>query len=701
MGYLIGVDIGGTFTDCAVVDDAGTITVAKAPTTPEDPRGGFFAAIDVAAAELGLDRTALLSATDRLAHGTTVAINAVVTRSGSRVGLLTTRGFGDTLRIMDNAGRGIGLDVDELLHFPPTQPPAPFLDPRDVVEIAERIDARGEVIAPLVPDEVAAAVDGLAAAGVEAIAVCLMWGIMNPAHELAIAALIAERHPELPVSLSHLVAPKVGEYPRMLTTVLNAYVAPKMTSYTQRIEDEAAGSGYPHGVLFMQSHGGLARGDRIRELPVSTLQSGPVGGVIGTAEFGGVIDRRDAITTDVGGTTLDVSVVVDGRPLVTEEFVLERNQAFLDAVDVQSIGAGGGSIAWIDKATGTLRVGPHSAGADPGPVCYGRGGTEATVTDADLVLGILNPERFLGGRLALDVEASRAAIDRLAQPLGLTVDQCAAGIVRIVDERMSDLMRSMTVRRGLDPRRFTVYAFGGGGGAHAGIYTAGLGIDEFVVPLADTASVWSALGIAVADIAATFEQPLFLRAPYDVEVVADAIADLERRALEATEADRRYVEDLELTRMASLKYGMQVFEVDAEMPAGPVTAESVEALLADFERRYAERFGADAGYREAGIVITGFRVRVHGRVRKPSVVERGRSGDAVADASPSTRDVYWEELEARAPTAVVDGSTLGPGDSLAGPAIVELPDTTIAVRPGSSVSIDRYGNAVVRRKVAQ
>jgi N-methylhydantoinase A len=700
MGYLIGVDIGGTFTDCAVVDDAGTITVAKAPTTPDDPRDGFFAAIDVAAAELGSDRSALLSATDRLAHGTTVAINAVVTRSGSRVGLLTTRGFGDTLRIMDNAGRGIGLDVDELLHFPPTKPPEPFLDPRDVVEIAERIDTRGEVVAPLDESEVSAAIDRLVGSGVEAIAVCLMWAIMNPAHERAIADLIAARHPDVPVSLSHLVAPRVGEYPRMLTTVLNAYLAPKMTAYSQRIEDEAARSGYPHGVLFMQSHGGLARGDRIRELPVSTLQSGPVGGVIGTVEFGGVIGRRDAITTDVGGTTLDVSVVVDGRPLVTEEFVLERNQAFLDAVDVQSIGAGGGSIAWIDEATGTLRVGPHSAGADPGPVCYGHGGTEPTVTDADLVLGILNPERFLGGRLALDVEAARAAIERLGRRLGLSVDQCAAGIVRIVDERMSDLMRSMTVRRGLDPRRFTVYAFGGGGGAHAGIYTAGLGIGEFVVPLADTASVWSALGIAVADIAATFEQPLFLRAPYDVDRVAEVIATLEGLALEATEPDQRYVEDLTLTRMASLKYGMQVFEVDAELPAGPVTSESVDALLADFERRYADRFGAGAGYREAGIVITGFRVRVHGRVRKPAVVERD-AADAADGAARASRDVYWEELSSRAPTTVLDGSLLRPGDTLSGPAIVELPDTTIAVRPGSGIAIDRYGNAVVTREGAR
>ncbi|QEC46754.1 hydantoinase/oxoprolinase family protein [Baekduia soli] len=460
MGYLIGVDIGGTFTDCAVVDDHGAVTVGKAPTTPADPSQGFFAAIDEAAAAIGLERRALLAATDRLAHGTTVAINAVVTRTGARVGLLTTRGFTDTIRIMDNAGRGIGLSVEQLLDFPGSQPPLPFIDPDDVVGIAERIDTTGRIVAPLPEHEVAAAIDALVERGVEALAVCFMWSVVEPSHELRVAEIARDRHPGLDVSLSHQIAPRVGEYPRMLTTVLNAYVAPKMAEYSRRIEAEAERSGYASDVLFMQSHGGLARGERIRRQPVSTLQSGPVGGVIGTSEFGAVIDRPNAITTDVGGTTLDVSVIVGGRPVVNDGVVIEGHEAYLNVVDVQSIGAGGGSIAWIDEATGTLRVGPQSAGADPGPVCYGRGGTQPTVTDADVVLGVLDPGTFLGGRLQLDAEAARAAVGRLAERLGLGIDECAAGIVRIADERMSDLMRSMTVRRGLDPRDFTVYAFG-------------------------------------------------------------------------------------------------------------------------------------------------------------------------------------------------------------------------------------------------
>jgi N-methylhydantoinase A len=484
----------------------------------------------------------------------------------------------------------------------------------------------------------------------------------------------------------------------MLTTVLNAYVAPKMSDYTRRIEAEAERSGYTGGVLFMQSHGGLARGERIREQPVSTLQSGPVGGVIGTAEFGAVIDRPNAITTDVGGTTLDVSVIVGGRPVVNDGVVIEGHEAYLNVVDVQSIGAGGGSIAWIDEVSGTLRVGPQSAGADPGPACYSRGGTQPTVTDADVVLGVLEPGTFLGGRLTLDAEAARAAIARLAEPLGLTVDECAAGIVRIADERMSDLMRSMTVRRGLDPREFTVYAFGGGGGAHAGIYTSGLGVSEFVVPLADTASVWSALGVAVADLAATFEQALYLTPPYDLVALDAAFAGLEEQAREATRGDERFAEEIELTRSANCKYGLQVFEVEAEMPLAPVSEESVAALLSDFERRYAEQFGAGAGYADAGIIVTSVRVKVSGRVRKPAVVRRAVSAEragAVA-AQRGHRDVYWEELGQRAPTAIWDGGQLLPGTTLEGPAVIELPDTTIVVRPGHRASIDEYGNAVVQ-----
>jgi N-methylhydantoinase A len=320
------------------------------------------------------------------------------------------------------------------------------------------------------------------------------------------------------------------------------------------------------------------------------------------------------------------------------------------------------------------------------------------VTDADLVLGILDPDAFLGGRLALDADAARAAIAGLADRLGLSLDACAAGIVRIADEHMSDLMRSMTVRRGLDPRDFTVYAFGGGGGAHAGIYASGLGISEFVVPLADTASVWSALGVAVADLAATFEQPLYLTPPHDPAVVQSAVEELERRAREATADDARYVEELAIRRFANCKYGLQVFETEAELPPGPVTEDSLAELFESFERNYAGRFGAGAGYRDAGILVTSVGVQVHGRVRKPSVVRR-----TLLDAAPAgdrsgsaARDVYWEELGERVPTAIWDGSALTPGAAVDGPAVIELPDTTIVVRPGHRASIDEYGNAVVR-----
>ncbi len=696
MGFLVGVDIGGTFTDCAVVGDDGSITVGKAPTTPSEPAQGFFAAIGVAAHELGLTDTALLEQTDRLAHGTTAGTNAVVTRGGARVGLLATKGHVDAIRIMDNTGRATGVPLEQLLHPPSSALPAPFVERGLEREITERIDYAGDVVVSLDEDELLGAVGELVAAGAEALAVCFLWSFMNPAHELRAAELVAAEHPGLHVSLSHAIAPRVGEYPRTATTILNAYVGPIMSAYTQEIEARAGELGYRNDVLFMQCNGGLARGERARETPILTLQSGPVAGVIATGEFGLAIGAPHVITTDMGGTTFDVSVIENGTPLVRDETVIEQHRLFLNMVDVQSLGAGGGSIAWVDDVTGTLRVGPQSAAADPGPACYGRGGTEPTVTDADLVLGVLDPERFLGGRLTLDPAAAEAAIAPLADRLGLSLDECAAGIVRVVDSRMSDLIRSMTVQRGLDPRAFTVYAFGGGAGAHAGLYTQGLGISRFVVPLRDAASIWSAVGLATADLLDVYEQPLFMRDPFDADALSEAFAALERRAHEEVGDHGGSVDEVRLERFARCKYGLQVYEVEARVSDGPLDGAAAQAVSAAFEDVYARRYGKDAGYRQAGVILTGIGLRVHGRVRKPAAAA-GSLGDAepTGDARGGVRPVYWPELRSRVATPVWHGEQLVAGNVVEGPAVVELPDTTVVVRPDARLEIDAFGNAVV------
>ncbi len=696
MGFLVGVDIGGTFTDCAVVGDDGAVTVGKAPTTRNEPAQGFFASIEVAAQQLGLTGATLLEQTDRLAHGTTSGTNAVVTRQGARVGLLATRGHADAIRIMDNTGRATGVPLEQLLHPPSSNLPAPFVERGHVSEITERIDYAGDVVVQLAEDEVLAAVADLVAAGIEALAISFLWSFMNPAHELRAAEVIASAHPDLHVSLSHRVAPRVGEYPRTATTILNAYVGPIMSEYTQAIEARARELGYAHDVLFMQCNGGLARGTRARATPILTLQSGPVAGVIATGEFGLAIGAPEVITTDMGGTTFDVSVIEDGVALVRDETVIEQHRLFLNMVDVQSLGAGGGSIAWVDELTGTLRVGPQSASADPGPACYGRGGTEPTVTDADLVLGVLDAERFLGGRLKLDRAAAEAAIAPLAESLGLTVDECAAGIVRVVDARMSDLIRSMTVQRGLDPRAFTVYAFGGGAGAHAGLYTQGLGIDRWVVPLRDAASVWSAVGLATADLLDVYEQPLVLRDPFDPAALNEAYETLEAQAREELGDQAASVEEVSFERYARCKYGLQVYEVQAPAPPGRLDEAGAQQVAASFEDVYARRYGEDAGYRQAGIVLTAVGLRANGRVRKPAAAELATAEPTPpAAASLGERPVYWSESRSRIATPVWRGEHLLPGNVVPGPAVVELPDTTVLVRPGASLTIDTFGNAVV------
>ena len=696
MGYLVGVDIGGTFTDCAAIDVDGAVTVGKAPTTPGEPAAGFFAAIEVAAEKLGLSDRELLAQTDRLAHGTTTGTNAVVTRRGARTGILATRGHVDAIRIMDNTGRATGVPLEQLLHLPSSSLPEPFVERGLEREISERVDYAGDIVVALDEEELLAASAELAAAGVQALAICFLWSFMNPNHERRAAELIRAAHPDLHLALSHEIAPKVGEYPRMATTILNAYIGPLMNDYTREIESRARALGYANDVLFMQCNGGLASGERARATPVQTLQSGPVAGVIATGEFGLAIDAADVITTDMGGTTFDVSVIEEGRPLVRDETVVEQHRVFLNMVDVQSLGAGGGSIAWIDEVTGTLRVGPQSAGADPGPACYGRGGETPTVTDADLVLGVLDADRFLGGRLRLDPARAEAAIAPLAERVGLTTEECAAGIVRVVDSKMSDLIRSMTVQRGLDPRRFTLYAYGGGAGAHAGLYTQGLGISRFVVPLRDAASIWSAVGLAAADILDVHEQPLFMPEPFDPAALNTAFETLEQRARGELGAQTSSVEEIRIERYARCKYGLQVYEVQAPVPNGTLGEDASRVIATSFEDVYARRYGEGAGYRQAGVVLTAVGVRLHGRVRKP---DAGRTPLALptpaAEARGEDRQVYWPERGSREPTPVWHGEGLAPGNVVEGPAIVELPDTTIVVRPEAALGVDAFGNAIV------
>jgi N-methylhydantoinase A len=691
--FRVSVDIGGTFTDCTVVAPDGAVTIGKAPSTPDDFSRGFIDAVAAAALALGMELPELLERTSRMSHGTTVGINAVVSRTGSRVGLISTAGHADALRILNNTGRTNGQPVERILNYAASSLPERFVRRADVAEIPERIDAFGDVVVPLDVDAVAAAADRLLGQGVETLAVSYLWSHLNPVHEDRTRELLDERYPDTYVSYGSQLAQRIGEYPRAATAVMNSYIGPLMRDYVTRLIDELSARGYRDRLLFAQCDGGLIDAQDVIKRPVMTLESGPVGGVVACTKAGAESGHANIIAADMGGTTFDVSVIADDRLPVKDGVVVEQHDLFLRMVDVESVGAGGGSLAWIDPQSGALRVGPQSAGADPGPVCYGRGGTQPTVTDADLVLGLLNHENFLGGRMRLDVEAARSAIAALGEQLGLGVMECAAGIQEVADSLMEDKIRSMTIARGHDPREFVLYAFGGGGAVHAGLFSRGLGIRRIVVPVGDLASVWSAYGIGLEGYGRSYELPTFLHAPLDAESVAGGFASLEKVA--QADAARSGIDwdGLRTARTVDMKYALQVYDVEADVPEGPLVGGAMQAIVDSFERTYARRFGEGVGYPEGGVDLVALRLLVEAAEPLRATAADGAGGTR---AEPSgEREVYWPELRGASATPVYSGADLPAGTRLEGPALIDYPDTTAVVRPGLHLTVERGGNLTI------
>jgi N-methylhydantoinase A len=500
MQYFCGVDTGGTFTDCVVMDEHGQITIAKSPSTPQDFAEGFFHALAVAATKLDLTLSQLMQQTRLLLHGTTVGTNAIVQLQGAKTGLITTRGHGDALIIMRSVGRSAGLPIEKLLHVSRHQKPTPIIPRTLIQEVSERVDWKGEVFLPLNVDEARTAIQYLLDQQVEAIAISFLWGFINPTHELAVKRMVQEMSPSTFVTCAHELIAKPGEYERTAATAINCFIGPGSSGYLQRVQERAKALGYQQPLLIMQASGGVATASDAAAKPLFTIGSGPVGGVIGSKFLADMLGHENVIASDVGGTSFDVGIISGGRSLTASETIIHQYTFFMPQLDIQSIGSGGGSIIWIDELSGTMKVGPQSAGADPGPACYNRRGTEPTITDANLILGYLNPDNFLGGTFTLDKNSSLRAMQQIAERLQMDVVEAASGAVQIVEFHMADLMRQMTVQRGLDPRDFVVYAYGGGGPAHAVSYARELGCRTVVVPLGSVASTWSALGIQSADL---------------------------------------------------------------------------------------------------------------------------------------------------------------------------------------------------------
>jgi N-methylhydantoinase A len=708
------VDVGGTYTDCVAVDHAGVTTACKALTTPADRTLGVVDSLRAAAGQLGLgDLRSLLTATTALVHGSTVATNVMVERRGARTALLTTRGHEDAIFIGRGRQRVAGLSESQITHVTQHRKPAPLVSREHVIGLAERVDSSGTVLRPLDPAEVQAALARLASDGIEALAICLLWSIRNPAHERLIAELAARQDMDCYISLSSDVAPVLGEYERLTSTVINAYIGPAVTAYTTRLADRLRDAGLAIPVLFAQANGGLATADHVQDRPIVMLDSGPAAGVRGVAAFSAGIAQRNVLCADVGGTTFDVGVVTAGVPEQDEFPVLDQFEFRMPKIGIKSIGAGGGSIAWSDSQ-GALRVGPRSAGASPGPACYGRGGTEPTVTDAYLVLGYLDPGAPLASGITLDLAAAQTAVGAVAAKLGRVTDECAAAIVAISENQMGDLLHRVTLERGLDPRDFALAVYGGAGPLYAAPISAAVGIPA--VHVMPEAGSFSALGMLSTDLVWTATASLAESLPLSPAALG-RLRDLTRE-LAATVAQffaRQHiaVRDVELRTSVGMRFALQAYHLAVEVP--DIEAVTSAELAARFLAQYQGLYGPNSVFSGAStetvrVTVTGI-CRVGGRpvfgtaaaaALAGAAADGGApvsraSGEAAQPVPAGQREVFFGG-HGRLSTAIYNVETLSSGQDIAGPAIVHRSGDTIAVPPGWQLSAGRHGDLVLRRE---
>jgi N-methylhydantoinase A len=691
--FLVGVDIGGTFTDCVVLDRSGRITATKAPSTPGNFAEGMLSAMRVAAERLGLSFGQFCREVAVLTHGTTVGTNALIQRKGAKVGLITTRGHEDAIHIM-RGSRGVSSrDIAKVVHFPSSQKPAPIVPKRLIEGVSERVDCFGEVVVSLNESEARTAIERLMEAGVEAIGVCFLWSFKNSTHERRVKEMIRDLAPRVFVSCSIDIAPKWGEYERVTATALNAYIGPVMAKYLGNLDAQLKASGYEQPLQITQCGGGSISVDHAMESPLLTLDSGPVSGVTGSLYLGKVMGVPNIITTDMGGTSFDVGIIHGGKPEYSFISNVVQYEYFLPKVDIQAIGSGGGSLARVDSVSKTLSVGPESAGADPGPVCYGKGGTIATVTDADVVLGYINPDNFLGGRITLDREKSVDAVQRIAGALGLPLMQAAAGIARIAEFKMADIIRKMTVEKGFDPRDFVLFAFGGAGPAHAGVFAYELGVQKVVVPQKEIASTWCAFGAASADILHVYEQVDIQTSPFDAARVNYALDSLERKANAQMDRDGIARPRRHFQFSLDMRHRGQINEVEVMLPEKRVRSSLWEPLHQRFYARYEQLYGSGSSYGEARLEIVTLRLRATAATPRPKLSATKKTSAKIdPKAGRGKRDIWWSDLKKAAATPIYDGALLVPGNAIKGPAVIETTDTTVVVHPGRRLRVDAFGN---------
>lgn len=671
MIFTIGIDVGGTFTDVVVSAPGGETIIAKAATTPHDQSDGVLGGIALAAGRLGLPVGELLRATARIVHGTTVATNALLEGKTARVGMLTTAGHRDVIEMRE------GLKPDR--YNLRMTPPVPLVPRHLRLPVTERIRADGSVEIPIDQASLQAAIDRLRDAGVQAVAICFLHAWRNPSHEQQAAEVVRARLPDAYVTTSFDVLPQIKEFERFSTTVANAAVGPVIQNYLGRLRSRLQGAGYDGELLVILSHGGVASVAEATGLAAGTTLSGPAGGVAAAVALARNGLAPNIIGFDMGGTSTDIAVVRDGQPTLSGDKSVASARIALPSLDIVTLGAGGGSIGKLDRS-GLLAVGPESAGAVPGPACYGQGGESATVTDANLVLGYLDPANFLGGLRHLDHAAATAAVAKLATDLGLSTAEAAAGVYRVVNSRMADGVRVATVRRGVDPRGYTLLAFGGAAGLHISAVAAELGIGRVVVPVA--ASVLSAWGMLNTDLRVELSRGQGQSRSIDTDDLKAAFA-----TMEAAGNDRLawFDGEIVLHRSADMRYGEQVFEIPVSLDDLDWTSTALAGLLADRFHAAHERLYTYA-LRDQEAVLVNARLSVVGRL--PQVAGAVAPPPGQPAKPKAQRDIYigtWVTVP------VYDFTELAPAQHVPGPAVIESDTTTVLLRAGDDATFDPRG----------
>jgi N-methylhydantoinase A len=679
MHYKLGVDVGGTFTDVFMMsEDTGLLAVYKTASTPDDPSKAILAGIE----EILAAQSLRAEAVSYLAHGTTVATNAIIEQRGGKVGLLTTKGFRDLLEI----GRQTRPKLYDLQKDYP-----PPLVPRDLrLEIAERILHTGEVFLPLNEDQARGQIENLKQEKIESVVVCLLYAYLNPKHEIRIREMIEEQIPGCHISVSHQILPEFREYERLSTTTINAFLMPTMGTYLRNFDAKARKLGLGVAPLVNQCNGGVMSVEAARRLPVRTVLSGPAAGVVGALFIAESAGFPNLITFDMGGTSTDVSLSKEGITTISNDRWVGGYPVKIPSVDVKAVGAGGGSIAWLDL-DGLMKVGPQSAGAVPGPVCYGLGGSEPTVTDANMVLGRLNQKSLLGGRMKINADASKEAIGQLSDSLKLGIIETAQGVIRIVTANMVKAIRAVSIERGHDPKEFILTAFGGAGPLHACGVARELEIRKVIIP--PNPGILCAMGLLVADVRNDYVKTQLI--PYNQA----SPEDIEQNFLELENAGRQWLtnegfepEVQRLVRSLDMRYMGQNFELTVEAPPRKIDKQVFKALQEGFHEEHARYYGHCSP--QELIQIVNFRVTAFGMTPKLSLKKMPNQSIRQQNALLGHRNV-WFDKSTPLSTKIFDRSCLVPGDEIIGPAIIEQMDSTTMIPPSERCVVDQLGNLII------